>query len=458
MKQESIAAVLLAAMVVLGATPANATPQWQPAPRLDQCSPPSPSCTGRVGHAAALLANGKVLIVGGTGLQPGAGPAPETAQLYDPVKKGWAPTGSPNRAAPRLHTLTALANGKALLVRSDGPAELYDVACGTWTTVGAPPRAHGQHSASLLKDGRVLIAGGLGGEGRTGTASADVYDPVTNRWSPTGSMIQLRYQHAAAVLPDGKVLVVAGYSDNYGPKRNTAELYDPATGTWAPTGALPQGYTPIDATATVLGDGQVLVAGGESGPNGTNSGFGGDRMAQLYDPGTGTWNATAAPNAGHSLHTATLLPDGTVLIVGGTVTLARREGEQPPQSSAEIYDPQARTWAFAPNPKLPRSAHTATRLLDGTVIVAGGRTVANTVEVSSEADAEIYNSEVPVSSPNVLPEPAGSCHDQAAAPNRKGTTESRAPFIVAITGCVVVAGVVVAAWRRRKTRPSALAP
>jgi len=138
-----------------------------------------------------------------------------------------------------------------------------------------------------------------------------VVQPCTGQsgtWTATGSLITARYPHTATLLPNGKVLVAGG--QDYSTIFASAELYDPASGTWTATGSLNTGRH--SHTATLLPNGQVLVAGGP-GTNGVTT-----ASAELYDPASGTWMATGSLNTARFQHTATLLPDGKVLVAGGS--------------------------------------------------------------------------------------------------------------------------------------------
>jgi hypothetical protein len=162
------------------------------------------------------------------------------------------------------------------------------------------------HTATLLQDGKVLIAGGQSAAYSV-TATAELYDRSTGRWSATGSLALARYWHTVTLLRNGKVLVVGGREliDTF----KTAELYDPASGTWTSTGSLARAR--FGHTATLLSNGKVLVTGGSSGNNHYLA------SAELYDPSTGIWTHTGNLSTPRINHTATLLRNGKVLVAGG---------------------------------------------------------------------------------------------------------------------------------------------
>ena len=287
-------------------------------------------------------------------------------------------TGSLVAARIGGHTATLLPNGTVLVAGGGGSslnselasAELYDPANGTWTATANLATARMGHTATLLPDGRVLVAGGY--DGTTLLASAELYDPVNGTWTATGNLVSARENHTATLLPDGRVLV-AGGDNNGGSVLASAELYDPATGAWITTGSLATGRT--DHTATLLPNGKVLVEAGEG-----SGGSAALASAELYDPVSGTWTVTGSlGTARYFGHTATLLLNGQVLVAGGFDPLGYL-------TSAELYDPASGTWTATASLVTPRTGQTATLLPDGEVLVAGGYD-----GITALASAELYN-------------------------------------------------------------------
>ena len=310
-----------------------------PAQNAGTFSPTGSMTTAHVYDTATLLQDGRVLISGGT---DDAGNVVASAELYDPKSGTFRPTGSMTTSRT-TQTATLLRDGRVLIAGGYGgctasicntlaSAELYDPATGTFSPTGSMTTPREGLTATLLSDGRVLVAGGYGGcTVGVGTrncntfASAELYDPATGTFSPTGSMTTPRVYQTATLLSDGRVLIAGGGDTSLA---LTAELYDPATGTFSPTGSM------ITAreyhTATLLPGGRVLIAGGES--NGT-----GDVVlasAELYDPRTGTFSPTGSMTAVRAQQTATLLSNGRVLIAGGGDPYAGST-----LASAELYQP-----------------------------------------------------------------------------------------------------------------------
>jgi hypothetical protein len=247
----------------------------------------------------------------------------------------------------------------------------------SWTTAADMIEARDNHTATQLLDGRVLVAGGVGpdiGEGGANIlASAEIYDPSSGQWTTTGAMVEIRAFPTAVLLSDGRVLVLggSGCSDFDGCPSFSAELYDPTTGTWAATQSTTAGGG--GRTATLLDDGTVLVVGGSIGSlsEGDLEPIG---VAERYDPSTGQWSATGPLVQVPTNHTATELVDGRVLVVGDTAT-------------PELYDPSTGQWtATAPMAGI-RMGHSATLLPDGTVLVTGGMAGTGASDL-----AELYDS------------------------------------------------------------------
>lgn len=308
------------------------------------------------------LLGGALTGCGGSG---DAGTSGEVNKEPPATLQAWQPTGSlvTRRSNP---TATLLRDGGVLVTggnssNGNGPvpqssAEMYGPVHGTWSATGNMTVARGRHTATLLSDGKVLVAGGLNGSSGFYQRSSELYDPASGTWSASGSLNMARSNYAATLLSDGTVLAARGTASD-GAYLSSAELYDPAKGIWVVTGALNTGraYT----TITPLG-GRILVAGGYRGNNFYLS------SAELYDPLTRTWSATGNLTTGRGYTTATQLTNGKVLVAGGY------NGSTGQQFSAELYDPASGAWAITGSLGQARSDHTATLLANGTVPVAGG--------------------------------------------------------------------------------------
>ena len=260
----------------------------------------------------------------------------------------FSPTGSMSTARYGS-TATLLPNGKVLVAGGFGSAasaELYDAATGLFSWTGSMSTARPSHTATLLPNGKVLVAGG-------NLASAELYDPSTGLFSSTGSMSIVRSAHTATLLPSGKVLVTGGTNSSFPPATASAELYDPSTGLFSPTGSMSSAR--YFHTATLLSNGDVLVVGG------TNL-FSNPLSGELYSSATGLFSSVGSMSTARSFHTATLLPNGKVLVAGGFGSAAR----------AELYDPATGLFSSTGSMSIARTEHIATLLPNGNVLVAGG--------------------------------------------------------------------------------------
>jgi Galactose oxidase, central domain len=320
------------------------------------------------GQPAALLADGRVLVMGDTG-------APAEA-LFDPATGRFSITGSLSTRRANA-TATSLKDGRVLVAGGEdetgvlASAELYDPATAKFSPTGSMLSPREFDTATLLTDGRVLILGGIGKGGTL--ASAELYDPATGRFSSAGNTLApLGEGHSSTLLLDGRVLI-AGGDGSSSPVRltDTAEIYDPTSGRFSSTGSMttPRAFH----TATLLTDGRVLLAGGED-----SSGF--SSSAQLYDPSSGTFGATGSMSSARQNHVAVRLDDGRVLVAGGDIGTGNR------LVSAELYD--AATGRFGPtgNMTTERVGLTATLLLDGRVLVVGANVTGTGIDIANEAE------------------------------------------------------------------------
>jgi hypothetical protein len=294
----------------------------------------------------------------------------ETASEAQQTQSTWVPTGDLNTARFG-HTATLLSNGKVLVAGGAGAdngsildsAELYDPAKGKWTFTGRLTAAHAGHTATLLPSGQVLIVGGA--HTVNGLSAAELYDPDTGIWRPTASPITNRFDHTATLLGNGWVLVIGGAS--YGFEQYSA-LFDSTRDSWIGTHGL---RTPRALhQATLLQDGRVLVTGGssdadESIPLATSE-ISGDE---------GSWSNTGRLNFGRNIHTATLLTNGMVLVAGKP-------------TAAELFDPSTGQWRITGSLGASREYHTASLLPDGKVLVVGGYGLNSSSPLKS---AEIYD-------------------------------------------------------------------
>ena len=323
--------------------------------------------TAQADHTATLLSNGEVLLAGGCNSDC-TYVALASAELYNPATGIFTATGSMNATRFDGQTATLLPNGQVLIaggystdyVVPQPNAELYDPATGTFSATGPMVAMRYQHAATLLPNGQVLIVGGCldsGGSCQT-LASAELYDPATGTFSATGSMIAVRADPTATLLPNGKVLVAGGADFNSYTSLASAELYDPTTGTFSATGSMITGRALH--SAALLPNGKVLVATGYYYYD-----YSFLTSAELYDPTTGTFSATGSMTTGRIYQSAALLANGEFLVVGG-------DNASGPLASAELYNPATGTFSATGLMATGRGNTSATLLPNGQVLVAGG--------------------------------------------------------------------------------------
>ena len=314
---------------------------------------------GTWGHSAVPLPNGNVLVVGRHN---------QTVELYE---------SSTGRFSATLTRCKQHGGSRATLLSDLGVlitggqhdsrcAQIYDPETGGFSRVGEMNYDHWTHAATLLSDGRVLISGGFQNQGDAwlSHAAAEIFDPESESFTPTGSLNIDRLGHTATLLTSGRVLVTSGEKFTTPVTSSTPgasecigfpELYDPNSGTFIPIEGL--GFRSCSARATLLNTGEVLVT--------SDSG-----SADIFYPATGTFRATGAMTTGRGRHTATLLPTGQVLVTGGWTSGA---GQWPPAlATAELYDLASGTFTATVSMNQERQGHTATLLPNGYVLVTAG--------------------------------------------------------------------------------------
>lgn len=277
----------------------------------------APLNTARVSHGATTLPDGTVLVTGGFAT---TGTAYSTTEAYNPAGNSWT-AGTPLPVPRGAHATTQLADGKVLV--AGGTARsldaafkstfIFDPVSNSWTAGASMATARNQATATLLPDGKVLVTGGSPtGVYFSEMNSTEIYNPATDSWSAAKPMNTRRGNHAATLLPDGKVLVTGGADNSSSSYWSSAELYDPVSNSWTAAASMPG---PRYAHKSVLlTNGKVLVIGGYTGTEILNT-------CALYNPVTNAWSGAPGLPFPRNVHTATVLPSGNVLVTGGSSTL-----------------------------------------------------------------------------------------------------------------------------------------
>lgn len=369
----------------------TSAPPPPPAPAIQSFSAsPSPVTAGRQTTLSAVYSNGQGIVAPGSTYlgsgYPGDGiyvlkdttftltvtntagmtATATTTALVTVPPVGFQSTGSMSVGRNR-HTATLLSDGRVLLAGGTSPygyyysSEVFDPSTGTFSAVGPTmPMTSGQ-TATALQDGRVLLTGGGSGASIDGIeqplASTLLFDPASSTFSGGPVMSAARSFSSATLLPNGQVLIAGGLglSDTNLVHLSTAELYDPATNTFKPTGSMVNarsGFS-LGFTSTLLPDGKVLILGDDSYST----------SAELYNPSTGTFTSTGSMTVSRMDLTATLLSDGKVLVAGRG---------QAGTGSADLYDPTSGVFTPVGSFEAIVGSHTATLLPDSTVLITGG--------------------------------------------------------------------------------------
>ena len=336
-------------------------------------------------HVAAALPDGRAMVMGGNTSESPLVPDSTLTQIFDPATEQLArgPDLMFSAQAQVFTSVVPLASGGFLLAGS-GPnapvgalrsvlTQLFDPAAPGLTPVGdVATRGISNRTATSLSDGGALLTGGIVGATNPVSGSADRYVSVDEKWHAVGQMIHVRAGHTATLLRDGRVLIAGGLSccqvPNPSPEfyASTAEIYDPATDAFTPAGSMSSARG--NHAAALLPDGRVLISGGDGNdpaapPLGT----------EIFDPASGQFSSAGDLQAARDSHSALTLTDGRILVIGGEVPpeLAGRVGVG--VSATEIFDPTTGRWSAGPALGPSFYAATVTMLSNGKVLVFGGQ-------------------------------------------------------------------------------------
>ncbi|MGH7780964.1 MAG: Kelch repeat-containing protein [Candidatus Binataceae bacterium] len=336
----------------------------------------------RIAFASARLDDGRVLIAGGANQTS----ALDLAEVFDPQTGYFTPTAN-NLDVPRVSlSAVPLPDGNVLIANgSTGTsAELFNPKTMSFTpTTGSMIASRAVATATLLRDGTVLIAGGFD-TGGDSVNTAEIYGPKTETFTATaGTMTTARAIHTATLLPNGEVLLAGGSTSSaFADALDTAEIYNPKTGMFTATSGMMTAAR-ASATANLLNNGQVLVAGG------INTSDDSLASAELFDPKTGQFTATSSSMSNQrAFDSSVSLKDGRVMVAGGSIVVGISILTT---DTVDFYDPA--TGQFVPGVSMisPRDFFTATLLTSGKVLIPAGRVISVTgIGVAALETAEIY--------------------------------------------------------------------
>lgn len=332
-------------------------------PRLNVWASGGTLHTPRVGHTATPLRDGTILVIGG---------GTSTVERYDPATYTSTPR-APLSVPRTAHTATPLPDGTVLVVGGNGDgkpvatAERYDPAVDRWSPVPAMGAIRSSHTATLLPDGAVLVAGGF-----PLTTAAERYDPGANRWSPVAPLAFAHGGATATLTRDGRVVVLEGTAA-------AVEVYDPAMDTWTTAFDATPFRGGLEEHATAVSRGDILVIGGIVGEEPARVS---DRARGYVIAASDVRFSVGTLGTGRHGHTATTLPNGDVLAIGGSSDA--NPGRLRSLASVEQYNFGTRRWSPAPPLSIARRGHTATVRVSDSVVVIGGYGVGNTMLASVE--------------------------------------------------------------------------
>src|ERR1019366_5764060 len=333
--------------------------------------------TARFFASVAPLPGGEVLIAGGNGIGT---TCLNSAKIYNSSTGKFTATGSMTDAHCFAHTTTVLHNGKVLITGGEdetgnlvNTADMYNPATAKFECSGlggADPAtgycqstltdARFHDTATLLKDGRVLIAGGFDG---SIVNTAELFNPVAGTFTATGTMTDSRENHTATLIvtgPNAGDVLIAGGLDAAGAVQQTAELYSPTAGNFTATGAMT--HARYLHTATQLNPthakgrhaGKILITGGEDATGTVLA------TAEVYDPVAATFTQVGAMTTARALHTAVLITSGPkkgqVLIAGGIDNGGKT------LSTAELFNPKTGNFTATGSMQVRRSSQDGTAL------------------------------------------------------------------------------------------------